>query len=157
MQSDVSHDFDFEFGNWIVHHCRLKHRLIGSTEWENFKGTCNAQPLLGGNGNVEDNEVHTPSGSYKAVALRAFDTTTKTWAIWWLDGRHPHHLDVPVVGCFVGGDGAFYAEDNLDGRPIRVRFLWLKTNTPRPRWEQAFSVDGGATWETNWTMDFEAA
>jgi hypothetical protein len=155
MDSDASHSFDFEFGDWIVHHKRLKSRLVGSTEWENFTGTCSARPILSGNGNVEDNEVHIPSGSYKAVALRSFDAVTRTWAIWWLDGRNPHHLDVPVVGSFVDGVGSFFANDQLDGRPIRVRFLWLNTKSPRPRWEQAFSVDGGSTWETNWTMEFE--
>jgi hypothetical protein len=30
-------------------------------------------------------------------------------------------------------------------------------DTPTPRWEQAFSEDGGETWETNWVMDFARA
>jgi len=40
---------------------------------------------------------------------------------------------------------------------VLVRFLWLRTLTRAPRWEQAVSPDGGATWETNWTMDFTRA
>jgi hypothetical protein len=38
-----------------------------------------------------------------------------------------------------------------------VRFLWTRTDTESPRWEQAFSDDGGRTWETNWEMDFTRA
>ena len=110
--------------------------------------------VLGGNGNVEDNVLHIPSGTYRALALRSFDPVTRMWAIWWLDGRAPHSLDVPVVGNFENGIGTFFAHDVLDGRPIRVRFLWLKSDAASPRWEQAMSIDAGKTWETNWTMDF---
>ena len=62
-----------------------------------------------------------------------------------------------MVGRFEAGIGTFYADDSFGGRPIRVRFLWTGTGTPSPRWEQAFSTDGGATWETNWEMDFTPA
>ena len=55
------------------------------------------------------------------------------------------------------GVGTFTAVDTSGDRPVHVRFLWLKTDTPTPRWEQAMSIDGGETWETNWTMDFERA
>jgi hypothetical protein len=41
--------------------------------------------------------------------------------------------------------------------PVHVRFLWLQTDTPTPRSEQAMSVDGGETWEINWTIDFGRA
>jgi hypothetical protein len=34
------------------------------------------------------------------------------------------------------------------------RFIWTVTSRDACRWEQAFSVDGGRTWETNWIMDF---
>jgi hypothetical protein len=50
--------------------------------------------------------------------------------------------------------GVFYADDRLDGRAIQVRFIWRPNPGGHPRWEQAFSDDGGNTWETNWTMDF---
>lgn len=149
-----SRDFDFELGAWRVAHRRLKVRLAGSEDWEEFAGSSETRPILGGNGNLEDNILEFPGGGYRAIALRSFDAATGRWAIWWLDARRPHHLDVPVVGGFANGVGTFLAEDELGGRPIRVRFLWLRTDTGSPRWEQAFSPDGGASWETNWTMDF---
>ena len=38
-----------------------------------------------------------------------------------------------------------------------MRFTWSGVEGPTPRWEQAFSTDGGSTWETNWVMDFTRA
>ena len=105
-------------------------------------------------GNVDDNVLDIPTGQYRALTVRSFDPATGLWAIWWLDSRNPHALDVPVKGAFKGGVGTFLADDQLDGKPIKVRFLWLATQTSSPRWEQAFSPDGGLSWETNWTMQF---
>ena len=150
-------DFDFQRGCWTVKHRRLKARLVDCHEWEDFDGTCEQRPILGGNGNVEDNFLQLPGGSYRAVAIRSYDPANASWAIWWLDGRAPHALDVPVIGRFENGTGCFYADDMLAGTAVRVRFLWLRTDTPSPRWEQAFSANGGATWEINWTMDFVRA
>jgi hypothetical protein len=70
------------------------------------------------------------------------------------NGRHPGTLDTPMVGRFENAVGTFYANDTLAGRPIRVRFLWTLPKPDMPRWEQAFSADAGATWETNWVMEF---
>jgi len=148
-------DFDFEFGRWRVHHRRLATRLAGADDWEEFPGTSETRPVLGGNGNIEDNVLHIASGSYRAIAVRSYDPVGGTWAIWWLDNRAPHALDVPVIGRFEDGVGTFLANDTHESRPVTLRFQWLRTGTDSPRWEQALSADGGATWEVNWTMDFE--
>ena len=150
-------DFDFQQGSWRVKHRRLKARLAGCTEWEEFEGTSTQRPILGGNGNIEDNLLHLPAGAYRAAALRAWDPASASWSIWWLDDRNPHTLDTPVIGRFENGVGTFYADEVHEGRPVRMRFLWLRTDTDTPRWEQALSADGGETWETNWTMDFARA
>ena len=147
-------DFDFFLGSWIVRHRRLKERLSGCTEWVEFDGTSEAREVLGGFGNIDDNYLDLPTGPYRAVTLRSFDTAKKQWAIWWLDGRSPWSLDTPVVGAFSGGVGTFYADDTLNETSIRVRFIWTLPASDQPRWEQAFSTDRGATWETNWTMEF---
>lgn len=147
-------DFDFFLGSWQVKHRRLKSRLDGCTAWEEFSGACVVRPLLGGAGNVDDNIVNLPAGTYRAATLRTYNQAAGTWSIWWLDGRSPGTIDVPVVGKFVAGVGTFLANDTLDGRPIVVRFLWTQPQPEHPHWEQAFSADGGQTWETNWTMDF---
>lgn len=151
----VNSDFDFEFGRWNVHHKRLKERLNGCTEWENFGGTSIARPIFGGNGNIEENKIDFPDGPYRAVALRSFDARTGNWAIWWLDERDPHTLDVPVIGKFEGNVGTFLARDTLRGQPIIVRFQWFRLDADQARWEQAFSPDDGETWEINWVMDFQ--
>jgi len=147
------HDFDFLPGTWRVHHRRLKQRLAGSDEWEEFDGTSVAQPLLGGAGNIDDNVLELPGGTYRAITLRSYDPATDRWSIWWLDARNPGQLDPPVVGGFADGVGTFIGEDTFDGRPILVRFLWSGITDRAVRWEQSFSEDRGATWEVNWVMD----
>ena len=111
---------------------------------------------MDGWGNVDENLLDLPGDNYRGVSLRAYDPKTGQWAIWWVDSRSPHGaLDPPVKGKFVAGVGTFYADDTLRGKPIRVRFTWSKITATSARWEQAFSPDGGKTWEVNWTMQFE--
>ena len=147
-------DFDFFIGAWQVSHRRLNARLAGCDEWATFSGTTVTQHILGGMGNIDDNVIDFPGGVYRAVTLRTFNPTTMQWSIWWLDGRRPSQLDTPVTGRFIDGVGTFYADDTFNGQPIRVRFLWQKSSADGPRWEQAFSADGGVSWETNWIMVF---
>jgi hypothetical protein len=151
---DGSRDFDFFIGSWHVHHRRLKERLAANHDWVEFKGTAVAHKILGGYGNIDDNVLQLPEGTYRAATLRSYHPEKNQWSIWWLDGRNPGHLDVPVVGSFENGEGTFYADDTFGGRPIRVRFRWMATASVTPHWEQAFSADGGKTWETNWSMGF---
>lgn len=148
------HDWDGLVGQWNVRHRRLKARLVGSAEWEEFAGTSVLWLTLGRLGNVDDNVLELPSGTYRAMTVRAFDAVSGQWLIWWFDGRNPAQIDPPVRGDFKGGVGTFLADDTLNGRPIKVRFRWSGIAGASPRWEQAFSPDGGATWEVNWTMDF---
>lgn len=147
------HDWDFLVGRWSVRHRRLKARLAGSTEWEEFAGTCVNRPTLGGKGNMDDNVIELPGGTYCAVGIRALDAKAGQWLIWWLDQRNPT-IDPPMRGGFKDGIGTFLADESFNDRPIKVRFRWSEITPTSARWEQAFSPDGGATWETNWIMHF---
>ena len=147
-------DFDFVLGDWLVRHRRLKERMVDCQDWVEFEGEMSTQRILGGFGNIEDNLLRFPGGEFRAVALRSFDPSTQKWSIWWLDGRFPGTVDIPVTGAFENGIGTFFAEDSLDGKPILIRFIWSRSSDQALRWEQAFSSDNGQTWETNWTMDF---
>jgi hypothetical protein len=146
------HDFDWLVGQWSVRHHRLKERLTGCTEWEDFNGTSTLWLTMGGLGTVDDNVLELPSGTYRAMGVRAFDPKTGEWLIWWHDGRNAAALDPPVRGGFKDGVGTFIADDTLRGKPIKVRFRLSKITRTSVHWDQAFSPDGGATWEVNWEM-----
>jgi hypothetical protein len=147
-------DFDFLVGDWKVFHRRLKQRLAGSTEWEEFPGTTSCRKILGGAGNSDDNYLELPGDPYYAMTVRTFDARSGEWSIWWFDARYPASLDPPVKGRFVEGVGTFVANDTFQGVPIVIRFHWDATNPAAPRWEQAFSRDTGKSFEVNWTMAF---
>jgi hypothetical protein len=149
-------DFDFLIGHWQVHHRRLKERLANSHEWIEFAGTSIVWKVMGGYGTMDDNVLELPAGTYRAAGLRAFDPKSGQWSIWWLDSRMPlGPLDPPVRGHFRDGVGTFFSDELFNGRPIRVRFTWSDITPTTCHWEQAFSTDGGATWEPNWVMDFK--
>jgi len=154
IETGAPGDFDFIIGTWRVRHRRLKSRMTGCTEWIEFTGQSSTAKVLGGYGNIEDNILNFPEGTVRACALRSFNESSRTWAIWWLDRRMPHELGIPVVGAFHGTMGTFFAQDSLNGRPIKVRFIWKVNPGQNPTWEQAFSPDDGESWETNWTMEF---
>lgn len=157
-KADMSglHDFDFLVGKWRVHSRKLKERLVGSKEWIEFEGEIVSSSVLGGQGNMDDTVFHTPEGIYRGLAPRAYDPATGLWAIWWIDARNPHGpVDPPVKGRFNDGVGTFYANDTLRGKPIKVRFVWSHITATTAQWEQAFSPDGGKSWEINWTQKLE--
>jgi hypothetical protein len=154
VQSESSaRDFDFFMGRWHVHNRVLRKRLAGHAEWEEWEATSVARPLLDGLGN-EDEFRTDHGGGFVAMSFRFFDPATRLWSIYWVDSRRSGLLDPPVTGSFSGDTGVFDGTDTVDGRPILIQYLWSGVTTPTPRWEQAFSDDGGVTWETNWVMDF---
>lgn len=146
-------DFDFLMGEWTVLHRRLARRLVQDTRWVEFAGTASARPILDGLGNIDEMQIPLPAGPYVGCTLRLFDPAARMWTIHWTESRRPV-LDPPMVGAFSDGIGTFYGDDELDGRPIRVRFLWSRASATECRWEQAFSPDGGQSWEVNWVMTF---
>ena len=148
------HDFDFLEGAWRVHHRRLRSRLTGSDDWEEFETRVESRPLLDGRGNMD-----TYDGvdiRLTAVAFRLLDPTSDEWWIYWANGSSGR-LDPPVIGRIQGDEGVFFGDDLYDEKPIRVRFVWRKLPDGNATWEQAFSADGEATWETNWTMSWTRA
>ena len=151
---DGAHDFDFLFGEWSGKHHKLKHRLSHSNEWEDFTGTLNVQPLLGGRTHMDESVFHSGVEGAGGFAFRLYDPAKHVWSIYWF-GTTSDTIDPPMVGRFVDGVGTFYGDDTQDGKPVRVRFIWSKIDMTHCHWEQALSDDGGKTWETNWSMDFE--
>lgn len=153
------HDFDFLIGRWTMHSRRLRERLKGSHEWIEFEATSTARPLMSGLGN--EDEFHTDAWpGFVGMSIRFFNPKTKKWSIYWADNRNGG-LEIvegpPVVGSFSGDVGIFESPDTFEDRPILVRYTWSRVTTSSPRWEQAFSEDGGKTWEANWVLDFTRA
>ncbi|MFE3857942.1 hypothetical protein ACFXPN_43250 [Streptomyces griseorubiginosus] len=145
------HDFDFFHGAWAVVNRRRTDFLDPDASWEEFPGTSRCRPLFDGAANID--EIDLPHLGAKGATLRLFDRGTEQWSLNWAASR-TGTLFPPVIGQFEGGRGEFYGDDTHDGKDVRVRFVWSDISSAGARWEQAFSVDHGETWVTNWTMDF---
>ena len=156
MSCNGQGDFDFLMGSWKVHNRRLRERLKGCTDWDEFEATVNARPLWGGKANIDEFQGEGPAGPIQGMALRLYNPRSHQWSIHWANSENGT-LDTPMIGSFKDGGGEFYDQELFEGRAIYVRFLWSDITPSSCRWEQAFSEDGGKTWEMNWIMDFRRA
>jgi hypothetical protein len=129
---DGARDFDFLIGNWRIRHRRLRQRLVGSSDWDEFEGTSGVRALPAGLGN-QDELRFDYGGEVTGLSFRFYDPAARRWSIYWIDSRR-RVVDAPLAGSFAGDTGVFEGEDVCEGRPVRVRFLW--TRAPRPRWQQ---------------------
>jgi hypothetical protein len=148
-------DFDFLVGCWTSRQRRLVTVLAGCDEWYEFDATLDAQTYLDGNGFFD--VLRAPERDIEGLTLRLYSPSELVWRIWWASEKTGGRLENPVVGRFNGAVGTFECDDTWEGTPIRVRYTWSDVDTANPRWEQAFSTDGGQTWEPNWTATFNRA
>jgi hypothetical protein len=146
---DGQHDFDFEIGTWKTHLRRLVHPLTGSTAWVEYDGTSMVRRVWEGRANLVELDVRGPAGRLEALSLRLYDPQAHQWS---LNAASPRGgtLSVATIGEFKNGRGEFYDQEPYGGRTILVRNLWLDITPHSCRFEQAFSDDGGKSWETNW-------
>jgi len=147
---DGRRDFHFLYGRWAVAHRRLKERGAGCQDWDAFEGSAFCQGLMGGLCNVDESDLRERG---QGLSFRTFDVEARRWSIYWVASA-TGLLQAPVHGRFENGIGLFRGDDVDGDRPVQVTYLWDAITQSTARWSQAFSYDGGETWETNWTMDF---
>jgi hypothetical protein len=94
-------------------------------------------------------EVDGPAGHIQALSLRLYNPETRQWSLNFASSAGGT-MSPPTIGGFKNGRGEFFDEETLDGRPILVRFVISDITATSCRFEQAFSADGGKTWEVNW-------
>jgi len=152
-QRDASHDFDFEFGDWKVRISRLVSPLSGSTNWVEYTGTSVVRRVWDGRANLGELEVAGTAGRIQGLSLRLYNPESRQWAVHWANSRDGA-LGLPMIGGFSDGVGRFYDQEMFNGRAVFVRFIFSDITPTTFRLEQAFSADGGKTWEPNWIASF---
>jgi hypothetical protein len=146
--------FDFEIGAWKARVSRLDRPLAGSSTWLNYDGTSVVRKVWNGRANLGELEVEGPAGRIEGLSLRLFNTHTGQWNITWANSREGVLDPATMFGGFTNGRGEFFGLDSLDGRAIYVRFVFSNITPTSFGFEQAFSADGGRTWEVNWKATF---
>lgn len=146
---DGQHDFDFDIGAWKTHSSRLLHPLTGSTTWADMDGITVVKKVWGGRANLAEYKAEGPAGYVELLSLRWYNPSAHQWN---LDFATPNvgTLGIPGVGEFKNGRGDFYDQEEINGNDVLVRFSIWNINPDTAQSEQAFSDDGGKTWEVNW-------
>jgi len=147
--ADGERDFDFAIGTWKTHVKRLTRPLTGSNTWAEYEGTTVTRKVLDGRANLAELRIAGPAGSIEGVSLRLYNPESRQWSLNFAPVRSGT-LSPPTIGEFRDGRGEFYAQETLAGRAILVRFVISGITADSARYEQAFSPDGGKTWEVNW-------
>ena len=148
---DGQHDFDWEIGRWTTSVRVLQNPLSGEpSKWAEYHGTSVVKPLMAARANFVELSVEGPAGRIEGGSLRLFNPQAQQWSLNFASLRNGL-LTAPVFGGFdATGTGRFVGADMLGGRSILVRFLITRPAKDTARFEQAYSADGGASWETNW-------
>ena len=146
---DGRHDFDFEIGSWRTHISRLLHPLTGSSIWVEYQGTSVVRPVWNGRANLLELEVAGPSGNTEALSLRLYNPESHQWSLNFSNAS-VGTLSQPTIGEFHNGRGEFFDQETIGGRAVLVRFVISDVSADSCHFEQAFSVDGGKSWEVNW-------
>jgi hypothetical protein len=135
-------DLDFWVGNWTV-------RWTDSAGKEQH-GTNSIRRTLDGCVVLEEFNG-APGSPLKGTSVSVYDARLKVWKQTWVD-NNASYLD------FVGSrdDDRFVLARNTerDGRPLQQRMVFRDIAADRLVWDWQRSLDGGATWQTTWSLRY---
>lgn len=151
---DANHDFDFAFGTWHEHTSRLQHPLTGSKTWIEMDGKSTDYKLWNGRGNLTELESDGPNGHLELLALRLYNPQAHQWNLTFATSNVGVLGTPATIGEFKNGRGEFYDQELFNDKAIWVRFTIFSISPDAMQSEQAFSDDGGKTWETNWVNKY---
>ena len=146
---DGQHDFDFHIGTWKTHLKRLLNPLTGSTTWVEYDGITTVRKVWNGRANLVELVADGPAGHFEGLSLRLYNPQSRQWSLNFAN-INSGTIAQPTIGEFKNGRGEFFNQETLNGRAIFVRFIISDITPTSVRFEQAFSDDGGKTWEVNW-------
>jgi hypothetical protein len=149
---DGQHDFDFNFGTWRTHIRRLKEPLSGSTEYVEMNGTVTVRKVWGGRAQLEEIEVDAPGGHWEGLTLFLYDPKAHQWSQTFVNSA-AGTLTPGMVGEFRDGRGELFSQETLRGRAVLVRGMWSDIKPDSHHFEEAYSNDGGKTWEPHFIAD----
>jgi Raf kinase inhibitor-like YbhB/YbcL family protein len=149
---DGSRDFDFHIGSWRTRVRRRVAPLTGSNEWFEMNGTTTVRKVWDGRANLVELEADSPKGHFQGLSLRLYHPESGQWSLHYANAADGE-MAQPTVGQFTDGRGEFYDQETYRGRAILVRFVISGITPASAHFEQAFSADGGKTWEVNWIAD----
>jgi hypothetical protein len=149
---DGAHDFDFNFGVWKSHITRLVHPLTDSKESIELNGTVAVRKVWDGKAWLEEMEADGPKGHWQGMTLFLYNPQSHQWSQTFVNSSQGVVAGT-LTGSFQDGREELYSQDTVDGRAILVRGTWSNIAADSHRYQEAYSTDGGKTWQTVFTAD----
>jgi hypothetical protein len=133
---------DFWLGSWIV-------SWVGGGH-----GTNKIRRILDDRVIEESFDGSDTEGSLKGRSLSVIDVANGSWRQTWVDSKGAY-LD--FVGVEVDGRIGFQRQAVEDGAVVVQRMVWIDVTPDAFRWQWQRSVDGGASWDVAWEIDYRRA
>jgi hypothetical protein len=130
---------DFWLGDWDL------------TWGDEGRGTNRIERTVGGRVIEETFEGHGPRGTLHGFSVSIRAGTDGPWRQTWVDSAGSY-LD--LVGVAVDGRISFEMSTLEEDVAVTRRMVWLDVTPTSLRWEWQRSIDAGASWTTDWAIDY---
>jgi hypothetical protein len=95
---------------------------------------------------LEEIETDGPNGHWEGMTLFLYNPQSHQWSQTFANSK-TGVLTPPLVGTFKDGRGELFSQDSFNDRSILVRGVWSDIASNSHHFEEAYSDDGGKTWE----------
>ncbi len=117
-----------------------------------YDGKTVVSKVWDGRANLVELTMDGPAGHFEGASWRLYNPESHQWSLNFANAAGGQ-VAQPTIGEFKNNRGEFYDQEPLNGRAILVRFIISDITPTSCHFEQAYSDDGGKTWEVNWVAD----